>query len=675
MASFEEDPMGVERDTNDEDGSASSCSSSPSRQESDSRHQSAEYGQEDTEMNTANMSSFEEEFAESTLPVADLRARLSNATSRPSGPSFLGLDGAAETPLETSKAPSLDEEDESTSDEISAEMDHRLRDLWNLYDARKVTLDYGGEKEGLDELWKKQFGEKSRPKAYTAERVEKGEFLPMTDPEDFFDMLSKPESKPAGDLYAVTANVANVLKTWQDEHIAIGEFLSQHVKDHNANHLKYLLPQDPVNYGDEKEARLYGYPHVIGKRIPKKKGEEGEGIEDDKRGLQDAFSQGGFTPNATQLKRKRDQVGDTNNLDGWMPIFRNAEPLVPGMRSLEKEKTKKVQKPKYDTSGVGDMGMSKEAQATPAETDAESQQPAKRQTRSNAGKDNKNGTIALSKTVDMNPAETQTAPPTPPRRGRPPATAKPRGRPAAVSKAAKASASPKPPPTPPVPIATPHPSSDPGPDPVPVREKAARPKRPPPAQEVPSAQGMPTTDGPATTANSSSTNKPGALTELELATLEPYLTDVQWKTIGKSSNPARTKAMMLHWVKFRKEGRQRKPKRTKAEIEADKAANAQNGGTTTPKKTPGAKKGGGKPGRPKANAGGDALAAGQTDVPGSHQDVSQGQPAIQPAGGPILAAANLGSAPVSSVQTAASLGNTTFSQHGHAPAGGSSGTG
>lgn len=744
MAKFEEDPMDFEMDNVDEN-----VSSSSSRQGSESRQQSVEYGQEGTELNTANGSSFGDEFGDSALPVADLRVRLSNATSYLEKPSFLGLDGAGDTPLETSKAPSQEGGEEAPPVNVSsADVDHRLRSLWNIHDARRIAKDYDGKKEGLDELWKKQFGEKKRPKAYTAETVERGEFLPMTDPEAFMDLLKNPESKSKDELYAVTANVGNALKSWQDEHIAIGELLAKHIEvpKPKTKHPKFLHPHNPVGYEDRKEAMLYGYPHVTEKKKLSRV--------DLKRGLQDPFQQGGFKATPAQLKRMQPEAEDTNNIDGWDPIVRNEQPLIPAMRPLEQEEPKKPAEPKYETSGVGEMGMEKDKKKGDQTSSGESPRPAKRQTRSHVGKETATvtarATPAETTTAEpaeqAEPAETQTAPPSPPRRGRPPrANPKPRGRPPAANKAAnkaaKAQASPKPLPTPPVPAATPHPSSDPGPDPVPAPEKPPRRKRAPRAKKAaaadrssssakpdqPGATDLPTIPEPPVNPDSAEkldlpsilADNPGLAaimaekTEFTSILAEkPHIALILTNMLGlaakfadkpdlmaifddedylllpedqlikvtESPNPARTKAMMLHWVGFRKDGRQRKPKRTKAEIEADKAANGENGGSETPKKTPEPKKKPGKPGRPRNSARKSVPPAGQADVIGNQQVVGQGQQNAgqgQQAGGqpaPELApGTNFGSAHAPSVQASASLGHVTAGQYGQIPPGGNPG--
>ncbi|KAK2768396.1 hypothetical protein FQN54_000251 [Arachnomyces sp. PD_36] len=660
------DPDSPVDEANNMDEDGSSPSSSPSRQESESRQPSVEDDQDDqeyTEMNTANVSSFGDEHVESPLRVAELRNRLSNAKSRIGRPSFLGFDGTGETPLETSKAPSEYGEDEPVADgegefeaeEHSMDVDRRIKNLWNVHDARKITFDYGGEKEGLDALWKKQFGDRPRPKAYTAEVVPKGEFLPATDPDVFIEMMKNPESKSTEELYALTANVANVLKSWQDEHIAIGELLAKHAKDTKIKHPKYLRPENPVAWEDKKEAMLYGYPHATEKK---------KGMPDLKRGMQDAFLQGGFKATPAQQKRMLEEAGDSNNYDGWEPIIRNKQPLVPAMRSLDQDKPKKAVEIKYETSGVGDMGMKKEDQSTPAETDVESQRPTKRQTRSHVGKETATPAEQF-KTEPTEPAETQTAPPSPPRRGRPRTSkARPRGRPSAANKASTTQASPnKPPPTPIAPASTHHPSSDPGPDIPEKSSSSTRSKRPIPASHLPPPHphlaqppsDIHSSDSTASIPPTSTSNKPPTSTTTATTTTtttteqededNALLTPAQLKKIAESDNPARTRAMILHWVKFRKDGRQRKPKRTKAEIEADRAANAQNegngggesataSGSTTPKKVTEMKKGPGKPGRPPRSsttgAGASASAAsasasasgivGQPDIQPNHQD-------------------------------------------------------
>jgi hypothetical protein len=61
--------------------------------------------------------------------------------------------------------------------------------------------------------------------------------------------------------------------------------------------------------------------------------------------------------------------------------------------------------------------------------------------------------------------------------------------------------------------------------------------------------------------------------------------------ILNSKNPKRTKAMLDHWERFNREGRIRNPKRSKAQIESDKAADE----TRKTKDTPGRRHGGTPP--------------------------------------------------------------------------------
>lgn len=64
--------------------------------------------------------------------------------------------------------------------------------------------------------------------------------------------------------------------------------------------------------------------------------------------------------------------------------------------------------------------------------------------------------------------------------------------------------------------------------------------------------------------------KPAPAVKKEAAVEDPE--EARRQKILNSKNPKRTKAMLDHWERFNREGRIRNPKRSKAQIESDKAA-------------------------------------------------------------------------------------------------------
>ncbi|PGH17930.1 hypothetical protein AJ79_00829 [Helicocarpus griseus UAMH5409] len=480
---------------------------------------------------------FQSSEEETVSPAEALRQHILAAHPEVAKVSLLEREGADETPLAES---GLDETDQISSVDALARrnealiIEKRLGDFWNINDVHKFTEDYDGEDENLPMLWKKHFGEFERPKPYEVETVPSGSFLPITKPEIYIDILKNPESHTSEELYAITANTALALKIWQDEYLAIDQLSKRATRrplKKAANPRKF---EDPLVFEDKKEAMLYGYKHD-----PR----------ESKIGYQDPFIQGGFKPTPTQLKRMKLNAQDTPNIDGWKPIIINGVEYIPGVRPPVKPAPKK--KPvEIDTT---------EASGTPNGVEREIDGRPKRITRFGG----------FRHPLTRETSQVQTEPSSPVSAATPAKGKRPKSRATSTTpQVPLQSGSPKPSTT--TPAARPFVASKPltlkiATAPYPIA--AAAPKTPT-AAAAPASAAVP----PGRSAAQERDSTP--LYE------DPLLDPKNQLKIRQSKNPKRTEAMIIHWAKFNQEGRTRNPKRTKAQIEADRAEAEKQGSAT-----------------------------------------------------------------------------------------------
>ncbi|PGH10188.1 hypothetical protein AJ80_07547 [Polytolypa hystricis UAMH7299] len=436
------------------------------------------------------------------------------------------------------------------------DVERRLSSFWNVDNVHQFTDDYDGEDDGIPELWKEEFDAIERPKAYETEIVADGKFLPITKSEIYTDILKNPETLSTEKLYAITANTAHALKIWQDEYLAIDKLTKRATRNSlkkTSNPRKF---EDPQVFEDKKEAALYGYKYDA---------------KESRIGCQDPFIQGGFKPTPTQLKKMKANNPKSRNIDGWAPTVINGVEYIPGMRQPEKPVKRKAADIDVGVNGIG-------------ETEYEENGRPKRITRFGGFRNPQTRETSQAATEPSSPvtaAPTPVPTPAPATRGRRPRRPISRG----MST------------TPQLTIPPPALATATAPTlayaPSPIGQPVAR-----GATEVPITK-------------STSPTAPRSQTRASTPVYEnPLLDPKNQLKIQQSKNPKRTEAMIIHWAKFNSEGRTRNPKRTKAQIEADRAEAEKRGDTS--KTTTG---GGG--GVKRRRVGGDAKTVGTAGRPSS----------------------------------------------------------
>lgn len=484
--------------------------------------------------------------------------------------------GAQDVSQETSEAPQKNGLRDDVRQSLRALVEKRLQNGWNLHEVRRFNESYDEEMASIEQTWSEAYshsaaGKKSdshdvptRPNPYLNSKVEKGEFLEITPVEEYLELLRDPENLSYEQLYAVTANAAYALKTWQDEWQAIDrltKYATRHMMKASANPRR---TERPEVFEDKKEAMLYGYKHDSREFMI---------------GIQDPFVQGGFRPTPSQLRKMRTAAGSNNpNPDGWKTIHKFGIEYAPRFQDppnhgFEGKMTRKRKAAQSEAAALQSMASETNGSATPAAESDQEGRPTKRVTRSRAGK-----------AVGTRDSSQRQA--TPSDSGRPALRSgsgrggRGRGRggtthrpPSRASSASQTKV------TTPVTTAAPAPTE--------VQPKAPAAPEPPkggtfvmtPSTATPSTS-APTTTAPAVSSAVSSTNPDEVLDPAELA---------RRQKIANSKNPRRTEAMLNHWVRFNREGRVRNPKRTKAQIEADKRAEAERKAREGPKE-PGSRK-------------------------------------------------------------------------------------
>ncbi|RAO71266.1 uncharacterized protein BHQ10_007278 [Talaromyces amestolkiae] len=462
----------------------------------------------------------------------------------------------------------------------AANAEKRLMKCWNLHDARKFNPDYDNTTADLEDTWcyifddskstnKKTNGKKLiRPDPYLSDTTEKGGFLKITPVDKYLDTLTNFESMPTDQLQAAAQNVYHALKTWQDEWMAI-EDLSKRVttKPKKSSNPRALDP--PEVFRDKKEAMLYGYKYDASIHEPKKR--EANNNETTFK-CQDPFVQGGFRPTAAQLRKMQTEVGKNNsNPDNFRTMTRNGQeyapkfqdpPLIPFDARGSTNRKRKL--PQGEIAALRHPSVHDSTTAFESDLDG---QPFKRVTRS------------VNKTE--NP-QTQTAPPSPgtrPRGGK-----KRRGQKAQPVNNTTITSQP-------TNLATnvafqtvtSNTAGTPTDNTFSTANETAPSSRAitsPPADGMTSVSGSEQADitpAPMPALAPAAPGAPPALATLPQNLAEPgeVLSEAELRRrdkIANSKNPRRTMAMLDHWGKFHKDGRTRKPKRTKEQMEADRLA-------------------------------------------------------------------------------------------------------
>ncbi|KAL4892168.1 hypothetical protein BDV59DRAFT_58355 [Aspergillus ambiguus] len=469
------------------------------------------------------------------------------------------LEGEGEGPEADSELALSNQLHEFSREQDAVSLDKRLHNLWNIHDVRNFTEDFEELSSGLDRTWAAVFHDTKRskkrdaadfadrPGPYKLTKSVRGEFLEITALEDFLSQLRDPESRSSDELYAITENVAYALKAWQDEYMAI-EKLHKLATRHNAKPTTNPRKLDrPAVFEDKKEATLYGYKHD-----PK----------EDKVGFQNPFTQGGFKPTGAQARRMAIKAGSDPNPDGWPAIIKFGTRHIPKFQNPPREEFVGKATRKRKAAELEAASKANETDETQVESPAPAEQeepPIKRRTRSRRS--------------DIMAEPQTTAPPRSSGRGR----GRGRGRGGARVSTRAISEAPQPAAQPAVRSSGRTQGREPT---TPTTTQTRPPAHLAPIEPAPSG-GAPTTTAPSsTTPSGAGPNE--ALDPAEIARREK---------IANSKNPKRTEAMLNHWARFNREGRTRNPKRSKAQIEADRAAEAARKATEPPrmgkkKKTP-----------------------------------------------------------------------------------------
>ncbi|KAI1921402.1 hypothetical protein LOZ65_003779 [Ophidiomyces ophidiicola] len=396
-------------------------------------------------------------------------------------------------------------------------VEQRIQLGWKINDVKSFTNDYLGEKDDLDTVWKRLFDGFERPKPYEFDHTDPGDFLPITDPEIYIDLLKAPESHSTDELYTITANAAKALEVWQDEYIAINELTRLATRRAMKKAVDPRKPEDPDIFEDKKEARLYGYKYDA---------------RPSKVGCQNPFLQGGFKPTAEQMKKMKAAAADPYNVDGWTPVMKDGVAYVPRIRPPPPPEPKR----KAGAVAAGEV---------------EHRRHGKRITRYGGSRNptTREGSRALTERSSPTPSvRTRTQSPEAP--DSPRSSYNDRSRRKTRSGAYQRPAD----------LATKS-----------TRSRATKPSALGPNRTRTAPTSAPPTGLTTTATTPASTPTPGSNTPVYD---DPCQDPKNQEKIRQSKHPKRTEAMIRHWAKFNSEGRTRNPKRTKAQIEADRAAQA-----------------------------------------------------------------------------------------------------
>ncbi|RMD42706.1 hypothetical protein DV735_g2442, partial [Chaetothyriales sp. CBS 134920] len=159
-------------------------------------------------------------------------------------------------------------------------------------------------------------------------------------------------------LFTTTWNNQIALKAAQDEYMAIAQDIDR-IKGTSGTVKDPQALADPIDFEESKEAALYGYKYEAPKpclfsagMIGGKLAEEVSEVEKrDVRLVPDPFAQGGFIPNDRQYKGRLLRAKDKRNPDGWTPIYRDGKALIPRAQKHHDEYTGKYVRRAIDEKG------------------------------------------------------------------------------------------------------------------------------------------------------------------------------------------------------------------------------------------------------------------------------------------------------------------------------------
>ncbi|KAL3447987.1 hypothetical protein BJX65DRAFT_89027 [Aspergillus insuetus] len=457
-----------------------------------------------------------------------------------------GDDGEGEAPEGESDVALSNQLHEFSREQDSVSVDKRLHNFWNVHDVRKFAEDYDASMDELSATWAAVFHDSSRgkkrdmpelierPNPYKKSKVDRGDFLEITSLEAYLSQLRDPELRSSDELYAITENVAYALKVWQEEYLAIDrlqKLSTRHNLKITSDPRKLERPQV---FEDKKEAMLYGYKHD-----PK----------EDKVGNQNPFVQGGFKPTPAQYRKMLVKNGSNNpNPDGWPTITKFDVEHVPKFQNPPREdfvgkatrKRKAAELEAASRANDSDEAGASDA-PTPGEPDGDFANPAKRRARTRRQ-------AAEAETIEYGAGRAFST------RGR---GGRARGRGAAHAGSRAGSE---------VPMALAPETDDTTARSTPVGDASTQ-------SRAGSSQLVPIEPAP----NGGSVvrySKKGPSGPPPPQETPDSIELARRQKIANSKNPKRTEAMLNHWARFNREGRVRNPKRSKAQIEADRAAEA-----------------------------------------------------------------------------------------------------
>ena len=177
-----------------------------------------------------------------------------------------------------------------------------------------------------DEQWKEAFPNVARPRLYTSDTEDENGFRPINDSESF---LQDTTNLTTQQLHALSSNNSIALKSAQDEYLELDSLLRRLAgKEPKKNP---QATQSSHEFEGRHEASLYGYKYVENK-LPPRNGNSDDFSEAQKRDAQlyqEPFSQGGFIPTTKQYDTKKAKAADENNPDGWVPVEKDGQSLIP----------------------------------------------------------------------------------------------------------------------------------------------------------------------------------------------------------------------------------------------------------------------------------------------------------------------------------------------------------
>lgn len=449
-----------------------------------------------------------------------------------------------------------------------SDIKNRLPKVWNVHKPQKFSDSYDQDMAKVEATWQYVFGDKpkkkdlseplARPVPYKNSQVPKGQFLEINPLEELIETLRKPELLTTDELYAATEAVAAVMKTWQDEYIALDKL---YIRTHR--HYRAPLPSDakreqhvghkkrtgqPLarvaeherDFEDRKESMLYGYKHNF----------FGHNLSNSVSWVpQNPFVQGGFVPTPAQARKMATKVApDDRNPDGWAPILRDGVEFVPKLWEARREPVVKLTRKRKAVEV--EPAKLEEAEDTQneseiAEESEEDARPVKRRTRGRGGRRT---------TLDTyQPPEAPTSAP----RGRGGSRARGRGRGRGSGRTTSAR------------VSLDAPQSGIFASPTSYRGRGRRGASIVSSTQTHSMEGTPTSL-PNISPMPEATPPPKANASAKRDATAEEMEEARRLKIANSKNPKRTKAMLDHWERFNREGRIRNPKRSKAQIESDR---------------------------------------------------------------------------------------------------------